>query len=448
MRRFIMNLLPQLKDIYSPGEVNSRGRLISLISSLVTSFYNVFITGIFYTGFLSMYGISITGVGIVSFIPYIGSLFSLFSPFVLKRFAKRKTVMLSSKLCFYFLFIVATTLMPTFVTDGQARLYWLIGILFVAYAQYALFSPGITVWFYNFYPKENERRTRYIYFNQLFSSVMSSLVLLVSGVITDAVSGSSHQNTIILVLRYFAFFLVMIDVGAQSRATEYPYPDNRSMRLKDVFTVPIKNRKFMMCMLLMFFWNFICNLNNGTWNYHLLNHMGFGYTVINLMSVSYTVLLLVFSKTWRKLLRRFSWVKTFGICCLLSMPVDLMMFMMDWHLRGLYVPLSLWQNVINVGYNLSYANILYMNLPDGDSTSYIAFYSVGANLCAFIGMITGVSIVNLRSDTPFMFLGFEIYTVQLTVLVHVVCLLIMGLMCYFMWRRFTSESEIQLVEVT
>ncbi|MBR5258162.1 MAG: hypothetical protein IKV51_04380, partial [Clostridia bacterium] len=112
MRRFIMNLLPQLKDIYSPGEVNSRGRLISLISSLVTSFYNVFITGIFYTGFLSMYGISITGVGIVSFIPYIGSLFSLFSPFVLKRFQKRKTVMLFSKLCFYFLFIVATTLMP------------------------------------------------------------------------------------------------------------------------------------------------------------------------------------------------------------------------------------------------------------------------------------------------------------------------------------------------
>ena len=105
MRRFIMNLLPQLKDIYSPGETNSRGRLISLISSLVTSFYNVFITGIFYTGFLSMYGISITGVGIVSFIPYIGSLFSLFSPFVLRRFRKRKTVMLSSKLCFYFLFI-------------------------------------------------------------------------------------------------------------------------------------------------------------------------------------------------------------------------------------------------------------------------------------------------------------------------------------------------------
>ncbi|MCR4621455.1 MAG: MFS transporter [Clostridiales bacterium] len=448
MRRFILNLLPQLKDIYSPGEEHSRGRLISLISSLMASFYNVFITGIFYTGFLSMYGISITGVGIVSFIPYIGSLFSLFSPFVLKKFEKRKTAMLLSKLFFYFLFIVATTLMPTFVKDTQARLYWLIGILFVAYAQYALFSPGITVWFYNFYPKENERRTRYIYFNQLFSSVMSSLVLLVSGVITDAVSGSSHQSTIILTLRYFAFFLVIIDVSAQARAKEYPYQDTNKLRLKDVFTIPIKNSKFMMCMLLMFFWNFICNLNNGTWNYHLLNHMEFGYTVINLMSVSYTVLLLVFSKLWRKLLRRLSWVKTFGLCCLLSIPIDLMLFMMSRQTRALYVPLSLWQNVINVGYNLSYANILYMNLPEGNSTSYIAFYSVGANLCAFLGMITGVYIVNLRNDAPFMFMGFEIYTVQLTMLVHVFCLLIMGLMCVLWWRRFTSDSEIKLVEAT
>ncbi|MBQ4452506.1 MAG: hypothetical protein II912_09080, partial [Clostridia bacterium] len=147
MKRVISELKPLLADIYSPRDEHSRGRLISLFSSLITSFYNVFITGIFYTGFLSMYGISITGVGIVSFIPYIGGCFALFSPFVLRRFKKRKTVMLASKITFYALYIVATTLMPQFVTSARGRLTWLIVILFVAYAQYALFSPGITVWF-------------------------------------------------------------------------------------------------------------------------------------------------------------------------------------------------------------------------------------------------------------------------------------------------------------
>ena len=445
MRRFFQGIKPLLKDIYNTGEEHGRGRLIALVSSLLTSFYNVFITGIFYTGFLSMYGISITGVGIVSFIPYIGGCFALFSPFVLKRFKKRKRVMLLSKLLFYGMYIVATTLMPLFVKSPDARLTWFVVILFLAYGQYALFSPGITVWFYNFYPKENERRTRYIFYNQMFSSVMSSLVLLVSGLITDAVSGSSHQNTIILTLRYLAFFLVALDVFAQSRAKEFPYGESGKLKLSNVFTLPIKNRKFMMCMLLMFFWNFICNLNNGTWSYHLLNHMKYSYTLINCMSVSYTVILALTSKMWRKVLRKYSWVKTFGLCNLLFIPTEIMYFMMNRHLSGLYVPLSLWQNLISVGFNLSYANILYMNLPNENSTAYISFYSVGANLCALTGMVLGTWIVSLRADVPFIWLGFEVYMVQFTCLMRFVTMAVMGLMCYFGWRKFTSEDEIRLV---
>lgn len=89
-----------LSDVYNLKDDHAKGRLISLGSSLMTSFYNVFITGIFYTGFLSMYGMSITGVGIISFIPYIASCFSVFSPMVLRRFKKRKGVLVASKIYF------------------------------------------------------------------------------------------------------------------------------------------------------------------------------------------------------------------------------------------------------------------------------------------------------------------------------------------------------------
>ncbi|MBQ9409548.1 MAG: MFS transporter [Clostridia bacterium] len=447
MRKMLQNTMPLLQDIYSPREDESKGRLMSLLSSLITSFYNVFITGIFYTGFLSMYGISITGVGIVSFIPYIGGCFALFSPFVLRRFKRRKTVMLLSKLLFYALYIIATTLMPLFVKGANGRLVWFIVILFVAYAEYALFSPGITVWFYNFYPKDNERRTRYIYFNQMFSSVVSSAVLLISGLITDAVSGSSYQNTIILILRYFAFVLVILDVWAQSRAKEYPYEEKAQIRISHIFTIPLKNKKFMMCMLLMFFWNFICNLNNGTWNYHLLNHLGYSYTLINSMSVAYTVILALTSRYWRKILRRLSWVKTFGLCNLLAMPIEFLYFLMNPDTAALYVGLLLFQNVINVGYNLSYANILYMNLPSEESTAYISFYSVGANLCALAGVVIGTWIVSLHADVPLSFLGLEVYMVQFINVLKSLLLLTMGLMCYLGWKAFTPEEEIRAVEL-
>ena len=77
-----------LSDIYNLKDDLAKGRLISLGSSLMTAFYNVFITGIFYTGFLSMYGMSI--------IPYIASCFSVFSPMALRRFKKRKGILLAA----------------------------------------------------------------------------------------------------------------------------------------------------------------------------------------------------------------------------------------------------------------------------------------------------------------------------------------------------------------
>lgn len=55
-------LKDSLSDIYNLRDEESKGCLISLGSAVMTAVYNVFITGIFYTGFLSMYGMSITGV--------------------------------------------------------------------------------------------------------------------------------------------------------------------------------------------------------------------------------------------------------------------------------------------------------------------------------------------------------------------------------------------------
>ena len=340
-------------DIYNTRDEDAKGRLISMGDGLMAAFYNVFITGIFYTGFLSMYGIDITGVGIVTFIPSLASCFSVFSSMILERIKKRKWVLLAAKIYFYAMYILATTIMPQLVADPHARLIWFIVILFLAYSVYSLFSPGFTSWFYAFYPADNERRTRYITFNQIFSSVMSSLVLLGSAVLTDAVAGSPHQTTLILGLRYFAFFLVLVDVWMQSRAIEHPYPQGQKIRFSQVFTLPFKYKKFLFCLLLSFFWNYVANLNSGVWGYHLLNHMHFSYTLINAMSVMYTVILISTSPIWRKVLRRYSWIKTFGITNLIWVPTEIIYFFMTPKTPWIYLPMSLWQNILNVGFNLS-----------------------------------------------------------------------------------------------
>lgn len=435
-----------MSDIYSTSNDEAKGRLISLGSALMTAFYNVFITGVFYTGFLSMYGISITGVGIVTFIPYIASCFSVFSSSILERFKKRKWIVLGSKIYFYAMYIIATTLMPQFVTDPDARLVWFVIILFLAYSVNALFSPGLTTWFYRFYPADNHRRTRYIVLNQVFSSIMSSAVLLLSSVLTDAVQGSPMQDQIILILRYLAFVLVLVDVGMQACAKEYPYPEAPKLKLTQIFTLPFKYRKFLLCMLLMFVWNFNSNLNNGIWNFHLLNHLGFNYTLLNSMSVAYTVILLCTQNAWKKVLRRFSWIKTFGLAVLIFVPTEFIMFAIQPGMVWLYVLGALLQQFISVGLNFSYSNILYMNLPEENSTAHIAFNTIGCNLFAFLGMITGTWVSSLTGDAPIMFLGMPTYAVQFTTLMRAAVMLVMGVVLILRWRDFTRDEDIAEIE--
>jgi len=414
--------------------------VIALASTLLTTVYNVFITGIFFTGFLSMYGMSIADTGVLTFVPYIANLFSVFSPSVLSRFRRRKGVLLWAKLVYYLLYIVVSTLIPSLVADPRLRLWLFVGVSFVSTAFFSLFNPGLTLWFYKFYPEAPDKRIHYLQLTQIFSSILSSSILLLSGRLTDAVAGSANAESLILGFRYFAFILVLGDVLIQSGAKEYPVRDT-SHRLRDIATLPFSQKKFLGCCGLMFIWNFISNLNNGLWNYHLLNHIHFGYGIINAVSACYTVILLLFSPLWKRVLRQHSWIKTWAISMLLFLPSEFIFFFMDSSSTYLFLPTSLWQQITSVGINLAYANILYMNLPEDNSTAHIAFNTLGCNIFAFLGLMCGTWVSSLSGDTTMEFFGLQVYSVQFTTLMRGVSMLIMGIFLLLRWRDFTGSRE-------
>ena len=360
----------------------------------------------------------------------------------LGRFRRRKRIILTTKLFFYFCYIVVATTIPQIVTDPKARLIAFIVVIFLGQAVYAPFTPGITGWFYPFYPKDNERRARFLIYIQVFSSVFSCIILLFSSILTDALAASPYQEAFIVGFRYFAFLLVVIEVYIQSLAKEPEYPKTERMRIMDVLTVPFRYKKFMLCMAIMFVWNYITYLNSGLWQYHLLNHLDFPYTLLNGVTILYTVILLFTTPLWRKVLRRFSWVRTFGFTLLIWLPTELFFFFFNKEMAFLYVPVGAIQNFISVGLNFAYANILYLNMPEDQSTTLTAFNIVGCNLFALLGTISGTAISAISGDSTMSFLGMEIYSVQITVLVRAALIAIMGFVTFRYWRVFSPEQEI------
>ncbi|MBQ3049699.1 MAG: MFS transporter [Oscillospiraceae bacterium] len=445
MIRQLGGIKDSFTDIFNFKSDEGRGRVISLSASLLTAIYNMFISGLFYTGFLTMYGMSITDAGILSFVPFIANMLSIFSPKLLGRFKKRKKILLTAKVIYFFLNIVVTTFMPQIVTGTKARMICFIVISSVATGFFTLFNSGFTTWFYNFYPKESERRARFFSFSLIISSVLSNVILLASSLLTDALSNSPYQNTLIIVFRYFAFAMVLLEVFLQSKAKEYPYEESENLKFSDVFTLPFKQKKFMRCMAIQFMWCFVCYINN-LWGYHQLNHLKFSYTLVNSMSIVFAVFLIVFSPMWRKLLRRYSWIKTFGLSLLIHAPSEWLMVFMTENDAWLFVVTMIYQHIMSVGVNLAYGNILYMNLPKENSTAYICFNVVGCNIFSFIGMVCGTWISSFTGDVPIPLWGMDFYSVQIIPIIRFAVFMVFSLWMIIRWRDFTSDELIEEID--
>jgi len=435
----------QLRAVYGWRDEYKKGRSISLISSLLTSVYNVFITGIFYTGFLSMYDIDLVGIGIITFINPLANCFFVFSPMVLERIQKRKWILAAAKLYYYAMVIIATNVMPLVVQDASQRIVCFCVIQFLASAVYAVFSAGFTPWFYHFYPDNQRLRAAYISYNQIFSSIMSSVILLSSGFLSTLVESSGHQESLILGMRYLAFALVILDVFIQTRAKEYPYPVHEGrVKLREVFTLSFRYRKFMGCMLLMFAWNYIANLNSGLWNFYLLNTVGFSYQTISLAGATYALALFLFTPLWRRILSRLSWIRTFALGVLIWVPTEIYFFFLTPQTRWMYLPGAIFQHFISVGINLSYGNVFYMNLPEKNATTHTCFQSFFCNLFAFLGLMTSTLWCSFFGEHRVLYWGgIPTTAVQYTTFFRAITMLALGIVLWCNWRRLTPESELQ-----
>lgn len=431
----------QLKAIYGWREPQKRGRTIILLSNLITSLCNIFITGIFYTGFLSMYEIDLVSTGIISFIPALAHCFSIFSPIILEKFKKRKNVLIASSFIFHFLSIVATTLMPAIVKEPRARVIWFCVLLFSANAIQSMYQPGISAWYYQAYPEDQRTRAAFLSFNQIASSVISSLILFFSGFLASLIVSSGNQGILILSMRYMAMALAMVQLFLLTRMKEYPQPKSCvRINLKKVFSLPIKHRAFLGTTLFMIFWTFICHLDANLWNYHLLNTVKLPYSTINTVNALYTVILFLTTPLWRKILNRLSWIRTFALTVLLIAPTMLFCFFLSRETSFLYIPGTLIQHFINVGLNLSFANLLYLNMPTQNRTAMIAFFNFCNNITSFFSIMLSTLWCKMWAEKAIFLFGVSISAVQSISGFKFFAMLALGSLLMLFRKRLSPEE--------
>ncbi|MBR7161814.1 MAG: hypothetical protein IKD07_05310, partial [Clostridia bacterium] len=248
MKRFFGQLKKRAKAspllyVYNVKNDLGRGRFCMLMSAVMAGLVGQLSGGLFYTSFLLMYGLDKSDIGILTFIPYITCLLNLFSPILLERFKKRKWILVTSKLAFYTVNIVGITLLPMLVKDPKALLLWFVILIIIANSINQLFASGFSAWNANFLPDN----VRVDYFNSAscINSAITFAVTLAVSAIGDSLKNTPQERPMLIAIRFIAFALAVADCAIWLIPKEFPYATAAKTKFSNIFTLPVKNKRFL-----------------------------------------------------------------------------------------------------------------------------------------------------------------------------------------------------------
>ena len=241
--------------IFNWKDPRGRGRCCMLASAAIVKIIQDLTTGTLYTAFLTANNFSIVDAGIISVLPLLASCFTIFSPFILERFPRRKGILAFGRLTYYLLNILGLTLLPFLVKNQEQKLLAFGILVFISGIFNHLFASGYTVWHLNFI--EEPIRFRYFSIQQFSTSAIASISIIGMGLLTDSMKGTPYQSTILIIIRMVGLVLAIGDVIILSLPKEYPYPKKETnIRLRNIFLLPIRNKKFIRTMALVAVWQF------------------------------------------------------------------------------------------------------------------------------------------------------------------------------------------------
>ncbi len=401
--------------IFNWRESRGRGRCCMLASSWILRIIRDITLGALYSAFLSVNGFSMVDVSLLSVLTLLSSFCSGITPFILERFEKRKWILAGGKLLYYVLSILGLTILPLLVENHRAMLITACVLVFVSGALNTIVTCGYSAWHAAFL--QGDARISYFSFQQISSTVIGSGLLFAISAVADSFTGDALR-TAIFWIRMFGFVLAVADVIFLTIPEEYAYPHElERIEFLNLFRLPFRHKKFIMTVGLMCIWGYGFGLTDSVLYYYLQKDIGVSLKLLSMNSVVYAVALIVLSGFWRKVLRKYSWLTTFGIAGLVHAVSLLMTIGVT---RGnslwLYMGVNVVQGVAGVGLNLTELNMIYVNTPATDQTYYMGFYSMAVNAAPLLGRLTATLVVYLMGNAAVVLFGFPLGAVRLLLL--------------------------------
>jgi predicted MFS family arabinose efflux permease len=206
---------------------------------------------------------------------------------------------------------------------------------------------------------------------------------------------------------------------------EVEYPTVKAPKFSDILSIPLRHKKFMRTMLVVFLWQFALHCYSAQLNYYLLDTVGMTKTFYNIIIFLYGPFFILFMSFWRRRIEKTSWFKVFAYSLMLVAPLQILYgFVRPGDITvtigslaltlPLYVPLVLLvrlpQHFGGVGHNTAFANFQYVNMPLTNRDCFTSFYQLVFNLGSLAGLLFGIVFTEMTKNISFTVFGYTYRT--------------------------------------
>jgi len=150
------------------------------------------------------------------------------------------------------------------------------------------------------------------------------------------------------------------------------------------------------------------NASSSLQNTWMLQEVKMGYFYISLINGLTPVFILFTSGFWSRVMRKLGNFKALSVYCgMVGVSVIAHSFVNENNYLWLNTAVRLFQQLIAVLGTYTVGNLIYLNLPKEDQTSFISFHSITSSLAAFVSMSFGTWIVAIMGDKTWTLLGHQ-----------------------------------------
>lgn len=438
-----MNLLAKLRGIYFNKESLSDedmnvSRNISIFEGCTARSILTLTSGAFLVGFAKYLGASNEKSGIISAIPVLAGIVTVFSPIVLEKLESRK--LLTVLLCFIGRLMMGLMILIPFISSSQTvRIQLLIWVFFIANIILSFTLPYAQVWILNITPES----IRGAYYGKRESIVLGAvtLVTLLMGQVLDKFEQLGHQFIGFVVLYIFVIITALVNLVLFSHIKEPVNPIAKSgVSIKNLFTIPLKNKNFMKITFLTVLWNFGYQLAFPFTTVYMVSILHLRYGLVTVMAVLASITSVVSVRYWGRIADKKSWLFIMKLMIVLQIVSFLIWFFINPNTVYILLPIAhILGGAAISGVNISVYNLQYSFSPVENKTVYMGFSSAVNGMLGFAGTLAGSFFIKATESSGVSYGGFSIGNMQMLFFIAGVVLVgsILGILKF----RFNNEVK-------